>query len=382
MKLATSYYHFKNSTARIQVHQGGTRSGKTYSILTGLVELCYKNPNAGAVITIARKTFPALRGSVMRDFFEILEREDLYNPEYHNKSEATYRLFGNLVEFISLDMAQKVRGRKRAVLYVNEANEITLQDWRQLLLRTTVKAIIDFNPSEEFHWIYTEVIPREDADFFKTTYLDNPFLPAEVIAEIERFKHVDENFWRVFGLGERGVSRATIFTHFTEVEKPAGKLVGYGLDFGYTNDPTAVIALYQDGETYTAREVLYRKGLSNRQIWELLQEEVPGAALVVCDSAEPKSIDELHGYGLNAHPARKGPDSVRAGIQFLQSKPLRITSDSINLLKELRNYKWKEDKNGKQLNEPVDAFNHLIDALRYIAMHNQSNPNFGRYAIV
>jgi len=318
----------------------------------------------------------------MRDFFEILEREDLYNPEYHNKSEATYRLFGNLVEFISLDMAQKVRGRKRAVLYVNECNEITLQDWRQLLLRTTVKAIIDFNPSDEFHWIYTEVIPREDADFFKTTYLDNPFLPPEVIAEIERFKDVDENFWRVFGLGERGVSRSTIFTHFTEVEKPAGKLVGYGLDFGYTNDPTAVIALYQDGETFTAREVLYRKGLSNRQIWELLKEEVPGAALVVCDSAEPKSIDELHGYGLNAHPARKGPDSVRAGIQFLQSKPLRITSDSINLLKEFRNYKWKEDKDGKQLNEPVDAFNHLIDALRYIAMHNQSNPNFGRYAIV
>ena len=382
MKLATSYYHFRNSSARIQVHQGGTRSGKTYSILTGLVELCYKNPNAGAVITIVRKTFPALRGSVMRDFFEILEREGVYNPEAHNKSEATYQLFGNLVEFISVDQPQKVRGRKRSVLYVNEANEIALEDWRQLLLRTTGRVIIDFNPSDEYHWIYDQVIPREDADFFQTTYLDNPFLPPEVVAEIERFRDVDENFWRVYGLGERGVSRATIFTHYTETEKPAGRLIGYGLDFGYTNDPTAVIALYQDGDTYTAHEVLYRTGLSNRAIWEQLKEEVPGAALVVCDSAEPKSIDELHGYGLNAHPARKGPDSVRAGIQFLQSKPLKVTAGSVNLLKELRNYKWKEDKNGKQLNEPVDAFNHAIDALRYIAMHNQSNPNFGRYAVV
>lgn len=382
MKLATSYYHFRNSTARVQVHQGGTRSGKTYSILTGLVELCYKNANAGAVVTIARKTFPALRGSVMRDFFEILEREDLYNVELHNKSEATYQLFGNLVEFISVDQPQKVRGRKRDVLYINEANEVSLEDWRQLILRTTGRIVIDYNPSDEYHWIYSEVIPREDAQFFQTTYKDNPFLSADTVAEIERFKEADENFWRVYGLGERGVSRSTIFTHFTEVEKPQGKLVGYGLDFGYTNDPTAVVELWQDGDIFTAREVLYRHGLSNRQIFELLREEVTGAALVVCDSAEPKSIDELHGYGLNTHPARKGADSVRAGIQFLQSKPLRVTSDSLNLLKELRNYKWKEDKNGKQLNEPVDAFNHGIDALRYIAMHNQSNPNYGRYAVV
>ena len=380
MTLAKSYYDCKNSTARIQIHQGGTRSGKTYSILLCLIEFCFKNQNAGAVLTVARKTFPALRASVMRDFFSILEREEIYNPELHNKSDATYLLFGNLVEFISVDQPQKVRGRKRDVLFINEANELSLEDWRQLLLRTTLKTIIDYNPSDEFHWIYDEVIPRDDAEFFKTTYRDNPFLPKELVSEIERLQGADANFWRVYGLGERGASRSTIFTHYTTVDAigPEWKLVAYGLDFGYTNDPTAVVGVYTDGHGFLLDEVLYRTGLSNREISKLLE---VGKAQVIADSAEPKSIDELHGYGLNVHHARKGPDSVRAGIQFLQSRPLAVTSASVNLIKELRNYKWKEDKNGKVLNEPVDAFNHAIDAARYAAMFNQSNPNFGRYRI-
>ena len=191
MKLPATYYHVRNSKKRIQVHQGGTRSGKTYSILTALVELCYKN--SGLVVTICRKTFPALRATAMRDFFEILENEDAYNVELHNKSEATYQLWGNLVEFISVDQPQKVRGRKRDVLFINEANEITLEDWRQLILRTTGRIIVDFNPSDEFHWLY-ELPERDDCDFFKTTYKDNPFLPQSVLLEIERFKEADENF--------------------------------------------------------------------------------------------------------------------------------------------------------------------------------------------
>jgi phage terminase large subunit len=382
LKLAKTYYDVRNCKTRIQVHQGGTRSGKTYSILLSLVEFCYRNPNGGAVLTICRKTFPALRASVMRDFFDVLKREGIYTEVNHNKSDATYILEGNLIEFISIDQPQKIRGRKRDVLFINEANELNLEDFRQLLIRTTGKVLLDYNPSDEFHWIYDHVIPREDATFFQSTFRDNPFLEPSLVTEIERLQVADPNYWRIYGLGERGQSRTTILTHWSQTETidPRFKLVAYGLDFGYTNDPTACVAVYSDGEAFLLDEVLYQNGLSNRQIFQLLESEV-GKNTVIADSAEPKSIDELHGYGMNVHPARKGPDSVRAGIQFFHSKPLAVTSRSLNLIKELRNYKWKEDKNGKNLNEPVDAFNHAIDAARYAAMFNQSNPNYGRYRI-
>jgi len=381
-KLPATYYHVKECKSKIQVHQGGTRSGKTYSILTALIELCHKN--SGLVITICRKTFPALRATAMRDFFEILENEEAYNVELHNKSEGTYQLWGNLVEFISLSEPQKVRGRKRDVLFINEANEINLEDWRQLLLRTTGRVLIDYNPSDEFHWIYEEVIPREDAEFFRTTYKDNPFLPESVVMEIERFKTADENFWKVYGLGERGTAQSTIFTHWKEINQIPNeyKLLNIGLDFGYTNDPTAIVRVFTDGDGFAVDELCYATRLTNSDIAKVLRDnEVNRSDVVICDSAEPKSIDEIHAHGFNTHGARKGRDSVKNGIQFLHSRPLLVTARSVNLIRELRNYKWKEDKNGKQLNEPVDNFNHAIDAMRYAITFNQTNPNFGSYAI-
>ena len=381
-KLAATYYHVKECKSKIQVHQGGSRSGKTFSILTALIELCHKN--SGLVITICRKTFPALRATAMRDFFEILNNEDVYNPDLHNKSDATYQLWGNMVEFISIDQPQKVRGRKRDVLFINEANEINLEDWRQLLLRTTGRVLLDYNPSDEFHWIYEEVIPREDAEFFRTTYKDNPFLPESVVMEIERFKTADENFWKVYGLGERGTAQSTIFTHWTEINQIPNeyKLLNIGLDFGYTNDPTAIVRVYTDGHGFAVDELCYATRLTNSDIAKVLRDnQVNRSDVVICDSAEPKSIDEIHAHGFNTHGARKGKDSVKNGIQFLHSRPLLVTARSVNLIRELRNYKWKEDKNGKQLNEPVDNFNHAIDAMRYAITFNQTNPNFGSYAI-
>ena len=381
-KLPATYYHVKECKSKIQIHQGGTRSGKTYSILTALIELCHKN--SGLVITICRKTFPALRATAMRDFFEILNKEEIYNPDLHNKSDATYQLWGNMVEFISIDQPQKVRGRKRDVLFINEANEINLEDWRQLLLRTTGRVLIDYNPSDEFHWIYEEVIPREDAEFFRTTYKDNPFLPESVVLEIERFRTADENFWKVYGLGERGTAQSTIFTHWTEINQIPNeyKLLTTGVDFGYTNDPTAIVRVYTDGHGFAVDELCYATRLTNSDIAKVLRDnEVNRSDVVICDSAEPKSIDEIHAHGFNTHGARKGRDSVKNGIQFLHSRPLLVTARSVNLIRELRNYKWKEDKNGKQLNEPVDSFNHAIDAMRYAITFNQTNPNFGSYAI-
>jgi phage terminase large subunit len=381
LKQPTTYYNVKSTDARVQVHQGGTRSGKTFSILTCLIEWCWTHRNWGWWITIARKTFPALRATAMRDFIEILEREGWYDERYHHKTMHTYNLFGNYIEFIGVDQPQKVRGRKRNVLFVNECDQLSLEDWRQLTMRTTDKIIIDYNPSDEFHWIYEQVITRDDAQFFKTTYLDNPYLSQTVIEEIERLKDVDENFWRVYGLGERGMSRSTIFTHWKECDQPPEgfKLLNYGLDFGYSADPTSIIAVYTDGTGFAFDEICYATHLSNSDIGKMLSTRNQSRHPVVADSAEPKSIAEISGHGHNVLPSRKGPDSVRAGIQFLQSRPMWVTGRSHNLIKELRNYKWQEDRNGRILNVPVDNHNHAIDALRYGATFNQIRPNFGSY---
>jgi phage terminase large subunit len=378
MKQPSTYYHVKNSDAKIQVHQGGTRSGKTYSILQCVVELCHYN--TGLVVSIVRKTLPSLKGTAMRDFFEILEKEGVYDVDLHNKSENTYKLWNNVVEFMSIDQPQKVRGRKRDVLFVNEANELALEDWRQLLLRTTGRIIIDYNPSDEYHWIYEQVLTRDDVDFFQTTYKDNPFLSADTVAEIERLKAVDENYWRVYGLGERGLPRASILTHWKECPMPDGyRFMGYGLDFGYTNDPTAVVAVFTDGWGLWVSEVVYGTGMTNDDIANELREwGVTPHDLLVADSAEPKSIDQIHSRRFNIHPCEKGADSVRAGIDYLRARPLGVSPEAHNLIKELRNYRWVEDKNGHLLNKPQGQ-DHAIDALRYIAMWKAKRPNYGTY---
>lgn len=380
MKLARTYYDFKTSKARIQVHQGGTRSGKTYSILIGLVEFCRKNK--GRVVTIVRKTFPALRASAMRDFFEILNRENLYDPTLHNKSDGTYYLLGNVVEFISIDQPQRIRGRKRDLLFVNEANELTLEEWRQLILRTTYKAVIDFNPSDEEHWIYDQVLTREDVDFFQTTYLDNPFLEPEVVQEIERLRDTDPNYWRIYGMGERGINTTAVFTTWTPEEvPPQAKLIAFGLDWGFTNDPTALIAVYKLDHHLYLDELLYQGGLTNPDIAELMRPIVKDRTEVIADSAEPKSIEELYRYGFNVKPAHKGPDSVRAGLDVMKRHVLHPTPRSENLIRELRNYRWLTDKNGKSLNQPVDAYNHALDAVRYVCLNKLAKNNQGRYLI-
>jgi phage terminase large subunit len=208
-------------------------------------------------------------------------------------------------------------------------------------------------------------------------------LDAATIREIDQLKDADENFWRVYGLGERGIGRATIFTHWKETNAiPQGyKLVNYGLDFGFSNDPTAIVAVYSDGQGFAFDEIAHATGLTNPEIARILNQHNPERALVVADSAEPKSIQEIRGFGQNIVAAKKGADSVRAGISFLQSKPMWVTGRSTNMIKELRNYKWQEDSNGKVLNVPVDAFNHTIDAARYGATFNQTRPNFGRYVM-
>jgi len=377
------FKHLENSQNRIIVEQGGTRSGKTYNILIWLIIYCLREENTGQVITICRKTFPAVRASVMRDFFEILERAGRYNPDNHNKSSSEYYLGGNMVEFISLDQPQKVRGRKRDMLFINEANELHFEDWQQLIMRTNGRIIIDYNPSDEYHWIYDRVITRDDVDFYKTTYLDNPFLPSNIISEIERLKQTDENYWKIYGLGERGQSKAVIFSYQEVSNIPEGAvLVSAGMDFGFTNDPTTLIVAYRKDIDLYFQELIYETGLTNRDIHHKLQSlGFDKRTEIFGDSAEPKSIKELQLFGWNIKPTAKGADSVMAGIDMLKRYRLNVTKGSINLIKEFRNYKFVEDHNGKVLNKPIDAYNHAIDAARYATYNRLSRPNYGRYAV-
>jgi len=375
------FNHLIKSDKRIIVEQGGTRSGKTYNILLWLI-FYYTERNTDKTITICRKSFPSLRASVMRDFFDILRNHDLYREEFHNKSSHEYHLNGNLVEFISLDQPQKIRGRKRNLLYINEANELFYEDWQQLIFRTDGRIILDYNPSESFHWIYDRVIPREDCDFYQTTYRDNPFLDEQIKNEIERLKETDEDYWRIYGLGERGMSRATIFQFGTSEIPQEAKLLSYGLDFGFTNDPSAIVAIYQHGDNLYLDELLYRTGMTNRDLHNHLQSlGLDRRDEIFADSAEPKSIEELHRFGWNVKPTAKGQDSINAGIDILKRHKLFATARSNNLIKELQNYKWTEDKNGNLLNKPIDVMNHALDAARYAVYNKLSKPNYGRYSI-
>jgi len=382
LKTNIVFRHLENSKKRILIEQGGTRSGKTYNILMWIIfAICLKQK--GKTISIARKTYPALRTSAMRDFLEILKTYELYDETKHNKSSAEYRLNGNLVEFISLDQPQKVRGRKRDILFINEANELFWEDWQQLVFRTKDRIIIDYNPSDEFSWIYEKVKTRDDADFYITTYKDNPFLAPEIKKEIERLRDTDENYWNIYGLGQVGASRSLIFkSQLIESIPEEAKFLSYGMDFGYTNDPTTLVSVYKHDTKLYFKEHIYRTGMTNRDIVNELERLGLGRRdEIYADSAEPKSIDEIHRFGWNVKPATKGRDSINIGIDMMKRYSLFITKESTNTIKEFRNYKWKEDKNGVVLNDPVDSYNHSIDAIRYALYNKLSRPNYGRYAV-
>lgn len=386
-KQAKPYYDVKQSTKRICVLQGGTRSGKTYSVLLALIEFAYKNKGKGLYITIARKTMPALRGTSMRDFFEILKKENLYDERLHNKSNHLYTLYGNNFEFISVDQPQRVRGRKREILFLNECNEFSLDEFIQLSLRTTFKIIIDFNPSEQYHWLYTNLIDadRDDVDFHISTYRDNPFLEESTISEIQRLKEIDENLYRVFSEGQRGVATETIFPTFNIVDDipDNAKEIALGLDFGYSADPTSLVKVYKHDLDLYVDELLYEKGLTNQDIaYKIKELGIDRSIEIYADSAEPKSIEEIYRMGgINIKPAKKGADSIRIGIDVIKRHKLNITKRSFNAIKELRNYKWIKDKNNEITNKPIDAYNHAIDALRYVALNKLMVSYSGKYYI-
>ena len=373
-----------NANTRIVVNQGGTRSSKTYSLAQLIILKALQEQ--GKVYTICRKTLPALKGTAYRDFFNILEEHNLYNPNNHNKSELTYKLNKNEIEFISVDMPQKIRGRKRNILWLNEANEFSFEDWVQLSLRTTENIYLDFNPSDPYSWIYDNVMNREDCTFIKSTYLDNPFLPDETIKEIERLRDLDSNYWKIYGLGDMEQPKETIFRHCEIANNVPieAQLVAIGMDFGYSNDPTAIAEVYKLNDDLYINELIYSKGLTNQDIAEKLRElNITRQTEIIADSAEPKSIEELHRQNFNIKGAKKGADSINMGIDVLRRFKLHITKNSTNTLNEFKYYKWLTDKNGHIVNKPAtNQQDHIIDAVRYVALNKLMTNYSGQYYIL
>ena len=356
------------ATSRLVVDQGGSRSSKTWSICQLFVLKCIQEKNL--VITIARKTMPSLKTSVMRDFFDMLKSLGLYNPENHNRTDNTYKLNTNLIEFVSMDQPQKKRGAKRDYMWLNEANEFSFEDFIQLSMRTSKQVFLDYNPSDDFHWIYERIIPRDDCTFIKSTYKDNPFLEANLIKEIEYLKEVDENYWRIYGLGEKGQSSEKIYNNWDIVEtipSDYDELV-YGLDFGY-NNPSSLSAIYIKDMEIWIDEIIYETRLTNSDLIRRMKEEIPENILVnkffKCDSAEPQRIEEICQSGINAVACKKGKNSVKDGIDVLQRTKIHVTSRSVNTTKEIKNYKWKKDRDGNVLDEPVKFMDHAMDGIRY-----------------
>jgi phage terminase large subunit len=317
---------------------------------------------------IVRQTLPALRASAMKDFFDILKVNGLYSEAAHNMSDNSYKLHGCTFHFYSADDQQKLRGRKRDKILLNEANELSLETYRQVAMRTSEQILMDYNPSEEEHWIYDNVIPREDCAFIQSTYLDNPFLHASLVDEIERLKTDDPEYWKIYGLGLRGKRTGLIYPNWRLDEFPDNcSDVLYGLDFGF-NDPKVVVKLGRIGRDIYLDELLYERGMIREVFIPRLKELIPEKDRMTeqyADSEDPESIEVIYRAGFNIHPADKSKDSVMFGIETVRGYNLHITPRSINVIKDFKNYKWKVDKNGKTLDEPVHSFSHAPDAVRY-----------------
>lgn len=354
--------------------QGSSRSGKTYNIAIFLIVYLLQHP--GLRLSVVRATFPALKGSVLVDFKEILMRLDIYSESALNKTDFVYRLpNGSWIEFFPTTDEQRLRGRKRDILFVNEANELTELEWQQLKMRTTKFAIIDYNPSfSDEHWICRlNLDPR--TFHFVTTYKDNPFLEQTIVDEIESLKDKNPGLWRIYGLGLQAVVEGLIFPDVDMAEKipDTVKRRWIGVDFGYSNDPTAIVEVGVQGDYLYIDEICYRTRMLTSDIIEELR---PYRRLkVISESADPRLVQEIYRAGMNIHPVNKFSGSVKAGISKMHEYRIRYTRRSMNVKKELGNYTYQRDKEGKWLNEPIDAFNHAMDAVRYVVMEELMGGN-------
>ena len=349
---------------RIRAIQGGTASAKTISIILLLINAAQSDTKP-TITSIVSESFPHIKRGSMRDFLNIMEEHKYFKENRWNKTDCIYTFeTGSKIEFFSADQPDKVRGPRRERLFINEANNIPFDTFEQLEVRTNNYAFLDWNPTSEF-WFYSDVKgKRNDVDHIILTYLDNEALSPDIVASIEQRKN-RPGWWKVYGEGLLGETEGKIYKNWIIIDEipHEARLERYGLDFGYSNDPTALVAIYKYNNGFILDEILFQKGLSNKQIADTIRnlEQV----LVIADSAEPKSIDEIKSYGVNIIGAEKGKDSVNNGIQFVQDQRISITKQSLNIIKEYRNYLWMTDKFGKILNVPEGIWDNSMDAIRY-----------------
>lgn len=360
----TALHKIAALTKRVRFVNGGTSSSKTISILMWLIDYC--QTHGGKIISVVSESFPHLKKGARRDFQNIMTAHGYWKDDKWNETNSTYTFDDNtIMEFFSADQPAKVRGPRRDILYINEANNINYETYTQLEIRTKDIVWLDSNPTHEY-WIYTEIIPKMDIDFITLTYKDNEALSQNIIDSIES-RQGNKNWFKVYGLGQLGDLEGKVYKGWLQIDSipHEARLERYGLDFGYSNDPTAIVAVYRYNGGFIFDEITYQKGLSNRQIADIWQNE-ERHALMLCDSAEPKSIDELVSYGVNAQPANKGQGSVLQGIQWVQDQRISVTKRSINLIKEYRGYMWLTDRDtDRPTNTPQPNDNHAMDALRY-----------------
>ena len=369
---------------RIKIVQGGTSASKTYSILAVLIDKALRKD--GLEISIVAESIPHLRRGALKDFIKILKWTNRFNDQQLNKSLLTYQFKnGSVVEFFSADDASKLRGARRDILYINECNNVTFESYNELAIRTKREVYLDFNPANEF-WVHKELKHEPDADFIILTYKDNEALDQSIVTIIEKNRdkaatsNYWANWWRVYGLGEIGSLEGVVFDNWKEIDKlpEDARLIGIGLDFGYTNDPTAAIEVYNWNGKRIVNELVYNTGMLNSDIARIL----PTAVTIYADSSEPKSIEEIRRFGKTIKGVTKGKDSIKYGIDVMQSQEYLVTKQSTNLIKELRSYCWDVDKHGVTLNNPAGGNDHAIDALRYHEMENLGlNSNYGQYNI-
>lgn len=365
-----NYKHFNSNRYRYIVNQGGSRSSKTHSILQLILIYCMSNEEKR--VSIVRQSFPSLRGSVMRDFFEILKGYNLYKESQHNKTEHIYKFSNESeIEFFSTDNDYKIRGRKRDVLYVNEANEIKFDIYNQLVMRTSHKVLLDFNPSDNHSYVY-DILKDRKAVLIKSTYKDNPFLAKSQVDYIENLIKVDSNFYKIYALGEKPISQSRIYTHFDVCKGlPEGKVV-YGLDFGFVHPSCLIKCVRKDNKIYVKEEIYESKLTCQDLIEKMVKLNIPKNVPIYSDSARPEMIEDIRRAGYKALKAKK---EVKKGIDTIKSKEIFIEEESVNILKESKLYSWKS-KGDKILDEPLKENDDALDALRY-AIHSSEKKNSG-----
>jgi phage terminase large subunit len=368
---------------RVRIVRGGTSSSKTFSIIPMLITYAVQKDNTE--ISIVSESIPHLRRGAIRDFLKIMQMVGMYDPNKWNKSSLTYTFSNNsFIEFFSADQPDKLRGARRDVLFINECNNVDWESYYQLAIRTRKFIYLDYNPVSEF-WVDTELVQDADSEMIVLTYKDNEALDSSIVAEIEKAKEKAEtseywrNWWAVYGLGQIGNLEGVIFSNYQLIDTiPSdARLLGCGVDFGYSVDPTAIVEVYQYNDQRIIKEICYRTGMLNSDIAKVLPKGVP----VYADSAEPKSIEEIRRFAISIKGVTKGKDSINYGIQVMQGQNYMITKDSTNLIKELRGYCWDKGKDGKTLPIPVGD-DHIIDAWRYFEMESLGlKKNFGSYDV-